>query len=320
MRTLRIGSFFAMLLAASSASADDNLDLREREAIARFLDRPVPAATQIDLPSLDDGSADIVPDNVSAMAALYFAAMLDDMKLFAAADKVADQVAAGELGLGGKCEPCRKHKDARGTRFTEPERRAIYAHAFGFASGSPAVTSPNNDFAGLWIRFLSAVSSANADVRKAGRELAVNLSVFGIGAARQAAPEMRALVESARALLSEPSVLSAYGAKTMWQVVEAVSTRYLGGAPNRAKLRAQAVHGATIIQWLAVHAGDDAAPMASSAREWLTAAAVTPAEIARADRLRTLGPKNAWPLAFAPICVSAAHRIVPCTVRRPRAR
>src|SRR4051812_43941638 len=42
----------------------------------------------VELPSLDAGaSSEIVAENIAALSSLYFAAMLDEMKLFAVADK-----------------------------------------------------------------------------------------------------------------------------------------------------------------------------------------------------------------------------------------
>src|SRR5262249_28643687 len=46
----------------------------------------------INLPDLDDNvQADIIKDNVVAVSAIYFAAQLEDLKLIAVAEKVAEQ-------------------------------------------------------------------------------------------------------------------------------------------------------------------------------------------------------------------------------------
>jgi len=50
--------------------------------------------------------------------------------------------------------------------------------------------------------------------------------------------------------MSYPKVLSAYGAKDVWQLVERVSELYLGGAVNSVQQRTLAQSGARIIRWL----------------------------------------------------------------------
>jgi hypothetical protein len=54
-------------------------------------------------------------------------------------------------------------------------------------------------------------------------------------------------------ILSRPEVRTAYGATSMWQVVEQVAVSDLGGAVNTARYRTTATAGAIIIAWLAQH-------------------------------------------------------------------
>jgi hypothetical protein len=51
-------------------------------------------------------------------------------------------------------------------------------------------------------------------------------------------------------LLSEPDVLGAYGVHDVWQLVDRVSTLYLGGPVNGVKYRTMAASGEKIIAWL----------------------------------------------------------------------
>jgi hypothetical protein len=196
----------------------------------------------IDLPNLDDNvAADIIKDNVLAVSALYFAAQLEELKFFAVAEKVAEQFESGVIpmsrGAGG--EAIYRFMREATDRFTEAERRGIYARGFGFAQGSVDEPMPNREFADLWIRFLSAVSvftrEETATIRKAltaqqvfknARDLAVNVSLHGYG-------------------------IAAYGVNDVWQLVERVSGLYLGGSVNSVRQRTLAQAGAEIIQWLA---------------------------------------------------------------------
>ncbi len=221
----------------------------------------------IDLPNLDDNvQADIVKDNVLAVSALYFAAQLEELKFFAVADKVAEQFETGVIpmsrGIGG--DSIYQYMRAATQRFTEAERRGIYARAFGFAQGSVDEPMPNREFADLFIRFLSAVSvftrEQNATIRqsltaqqvfKNARDLAVNVSLHGYGIAHFAAVELQDTMKTVIKMLGYPDVLSAYGVNDIWQLIERVSGLYLGGSVNSVRQRTLAQSGADILQWLA---------------------------------------------------------------------
>jgi hypothetical protein len=222
----------------------------------------------VDLPSLEDkAQADIIKDNVCALGALYFAAQLEDLKFFAVADKVTEQFLAGLIpvsrseGGGAIYKYYREAED----RFTETERRSMYARAFGFAQGAVEEPLPNREFGDLWIRFCSSTSIYNREVAMTGtrrkiteeelfknaRDLAVNLSLHGYGIAHFAAIELQDTIKNLLKTLSYPDVLQAYGVLDVWQLIERVSGLYLGGAVNSVRQRALATSGSQVILWLA---------------------------------------------------------------------
>jgi hypothetical protein len=221
----------------------------------------------IDLPDLEDNvQADINPDNVMAMSAIYFSAQLEELKFFAVADKVAEQFQTGVIptsrSMGGEAI-YRYIRDAT-LRLSEAERRGMYARAFGFAQGSVDEPMPNREFSDVWIRFLSSVSVLqrewDANIRKSltqeqvfknARDLTVNVSLHGYGMAHFAAVEMQDLIKNLLKMLSYGDVLQAYGVNDVWQLVERVSGLYLGGSANSVRQRTLARSGANIIQWLA---------------------------------------------------------------------
>jgi len=88
-------------------------------------------------------------------------------------------------------------------------------------------------------------------VRKAGRDLAANLSLHTYGMAYSLATDVQAEVNEFIALLSDPEVKAAYGARDMWQLIDQVATLELGGARNSIRYRTMANSGAIIIRWLA---------------------------------------------------------------------
>jgi hypothetical protein len=225
------------------------------------------SSIDIDLPDLEAGTeADIIGDNVTALSAIYFAAMLEELKLFAVMDKVVEQFMNGALPIkrSSAGDPLyRYHRDAQ-TRINEFERRGLYARSFGVAQGSVDEAMPNREFNDLWFRFLSAVSLYGRELKsterrmvskeqvfKSARDLAVNLSLHGYGMAHFAAVELQSLIKSIKDTLSFPDVLAAYGVRDVWQLVERVSNMYLGGAVNGVRQRTMAQSGAKVVQWLA---------------------------------------------------------------------
>ena len=97
------------------------------------------------------------------------------------------------------------------------------------------------------------VAVSQEQVRKAGRDLAANLSLHGYGIAYFAATELQSMILEFRDKLSDPEIKGAFGARDMWQVVDQVNANYLGGTRNTHRYRTQARSGAVIIRWLANH-------------------------------------------------------------------
>jgi hypothetical protein len=135
--------------------------------------------------------------------------------------------------------------------------------------------SPNREFDDLWLRFVSAVSSffrqttvdsllrsalpasvSQEGLRKSGRDLAANLSLYGYGVAYFAATSLQEQIKDIIEILQTDDVKSAYGARDMWQVVDQVASLELGGARNTVRYRTMAQTGGTIIRWLGNHASE----------------------------------------------------------------
>ena len=221
----------------------------------------------IDLPDLEAGTTvDIVSDNVRAVAAVYFSAMLEEMKFYAVMEKVSEHFLNGMLPISRGTAGERIFEWIRGApqRFNEVERRSVYGRVLGLAQGGATDLVPNREFSDLWIRFLSTVSLLSRDaestitkkvaaeqVHKTGRDLSVNLSLHGYGVAHFAAVEMQKLIRQMKEMLSRPELLTAYGVNDVWQLTDRVSAMYLNGAANGVRYRTMARAGADIILWLA---------------------------------------------------------------------
>jgi hypothetical protein len=263
------------LLADGITAGDSQLSPRFDRALATSLSGAVEgrsSAIDVDLPDLEEGTeSDIIVDNVMALSAVYFSAMLEELKYFAVMDKVVEQFQKGALpvsrGKGG--DKLYDYIRSAHERMTEVDRRELYARSFGLAQGSVEEAMPNRDFNDVWIRFLSAVSFNNREkdsterkmtsdeqVFKSGRDLAVNLSLHGYGLAHFAAVELQNHIKFIKETLSARDILQAYGVRDIWQLIERSSNMYLGGAVNSVRQRTMAQAGSKIIQWLAGQAGN----------------------------------------------------------------
>ena len=240
-------------------------------------DSAPPSALEIDLPDLEEQTdVEIIVDNLHAMQAIYFSAMLEELKLFQVVEKLVELFQYGMLPLGkGTAGDILYGYMKKGvTRLTEYDRRNLYARTLGFAGGE-TMGNPNREFQSLWLRFISAVSTFarqltldnllrsniparvhQEQVRKSGRDLAANLSLYGYGMAYHAATELQNQMKEIISLLSDPEIKNAYGARDMWQVVDQVAALELGGQRDSVRYRTMANSGAIIIRWLANRGND----------------------------------------------------------------
>ena len=213
-------------------------------------------------------SGDMDNPSLRATELIYVAAMLEEGRMFRVVDRLVQLFESGRLPLGrgmaaGKLVIYAK---AAALRMSESERRAIYGKVLGI--GDDGETS-NRELHDLWTRFLSAVASfarqnavANAsgsspgaasqeEIRKAGRDLAANLSRHGYGIAYIAARELQTQIRDMIGLLSDREILSTHGASDLWQVIEQIASKEFGGARNVARYRSLSTSGAIVIAWLA---------------------------------------------------------------------
>jgi ATPase family associated with various cellular activities (AAA) len=255
-----------------------------------------------DLPDLDT-DADIVADNVRAVGAIYFAYLLDEMGAFRVLERIAELFRQGLLPLGqGRVAEALFHVARPGEGMRARDRAAFYAQVLGVAGGQGG-GEPNREFLSLWLRFLVAVSMfarqhgaagltvpptpANATVRAAARDLAINASLHGGGVVQFAARELAEQVQRMIELLENKELRSAFGARDIWQVIDQVNQNHLGGARNVARYRTQAEAGGRVLQWLAAHAarlgtaaqsesGDspDDADLVQAVEQWLAVSGV----------------------------------------------
>jgi len=200
--------------------------------------------------------------------------MFEQLKVFQVVDKLVELFQNGILPikLGNAGNFLYRYWKDTPNRISEAERRNFYARAFGIPGGDDA-GMPNREFNDLWIRFVSAVSSyirqnqldnllkanipgavTQQQVRKSGRDLAANLSLYGYGMTYFAATDLQKQLKDVIDLLSDPEIRQAYGARDPWQVIDQVAQLELGGAVNSTRYRTMATTGVIIMAWLAKRA------------------------------------------------------------------
>jgi len=231
---------------------------------------------KIELPNLEAATdVEIVKENLRIAGVLYYSYQLEGMRMFEVVDRISELFAQGLLPLGRPAADTLTQRARSGRPDTQSVRRNAYWRMFGVArsdtgsnvSGDASLGEPNTGFLSLWMRFIAAVSGyvpghsvaeltepptiANASLRKAARDLAVNLSRHGWGAALAMARRLAADIEQAIDILGDPDLQRAFGVRDVWQVIDRVNMEQLGGARNVARHRTQAEAGRRIIDWLA---------------------------------------------------------------------
>ncbi len=219
-----------------------------------------------DLEPRPDGQM-AVADNIRAVQAIYFARQLEDMRAFQVVDRLVQLFQQGLLPLGrGTGAKLLRDYGKSDARLSAPARSELYFRALGARPGSAKVAEPNREFHTAWLRLVTSVAlfhrrrgtsalgqpRAASQVWRAARALAANASAHGaslIAAVRRLSADANAL----RAVLEAPDIQQALGARNMWQVIERIASRELGGAVNVQRLRSLAQSGSRILQWLADH-------------------------------------------------------------------
>ncbi|MHB8789224.1 MAG: hypothetical protein ACYDBT_05025 [Desulfobulbaceae bacterium] len=215
----------------------------------------------------------IKPDNVMLMGPILCAKMFEDLKVFQVLDKLVELSQNGMLTIGEGEAGRMLYLYWKNTpnRISESERRNIYSSTLGVPGGDGG-GSPNREFNDLWLRFISAVSSlvrqrtadqilrtnmpasiGQQQVRKAARDLAMNLSARGYGMTYYLAKDLNAQITDIIKILSDQEIRACFGASNMWQVIDQVATLELGGALNSARCSSMASSGAIVIAWLATN-------------------------------------------------------------------
>ncbi|MGH7450733.1 MAG: hypothetical protein ACRENG_05275, partial [bacterium] len=123
------------------------VDLRNADADGST----TPSAIDIDLPALEDNAeVEIIPENLHAVQAIYFAAILEEHNWWRCQNIVVEQTIGGGFmpfsrgGRGTACNIIYNIWKNSNQRLSEMERRNLYARIFGFPGGEATPHYPPN--------------------------------------------------------------------------------------------------------------------------------------------------------------------------------
>ncbi|HEX8074245.1 MAG TPA: hypothetical protein VF545_04630 [Thermoleophilaceae bacterium] len=218
-------------------------------------------------------------ENIYAVSMVFAAYWLEQAALFHVVDRITENFMNGLLPIGygeaGKIldEGYWNSED----RMSEPARRMQYTRCLGFEGGEVSrEVQPNKEFGDLWLRFLASLaeydrqqrigdffeksrsgpmSLTGEGVRKAGRDLAANCSLYGYAYTHFAARRLKRHIESAWRVLDLREIRDAYGVNNPWEVVERVATTELNLSPNAVRFSTLADSGKRILDIVAKYAG-----------------------------------------------------------------
>jgi hypothetical protein len=275
LSSVEYAEVFNKLVANGIASTDPNLNRHVVERLDQVQEvgeeRPM-HEFEINLPDLE-ATTDfaIEADHCKLMGSFIFASAFEELRAFQVVDRLVEMSQRGELPLikGSAGTQLYNYWREAPNRMREDERQTFYAMTLGLPTGQPGV-AVNTEFQDLWLRFVSSVSSLvresrvdqllrstlpasinQQQVKKAARDLAVNMSSRGYGMVFYAAADLQKQINEMIALLSDKELRATFGARDMWGVIDQVAQTELGGARNSSKYRMLATSGAIITSWMA---------------------------------------------------------------------
>jgi hypothetical protein len=275
--SLEFAGVFEKLVAKGVSANDPNLKRRVEDSLDRVQDvgeeRPL-HEFEINMPDLEATAEFAVEGNhCRLMGSFICASAFEELKAFQVVDKLIELSQRGELPLirGPAGTQLYNYWREAPNRMSEGERQTFYAMTLGLPTGQPGV-AVNSDFQDLWLRFVSSVSSLvresrvdqlirsavpvainQQQVKKAARDLALNMSSRGYGMAFYAAADLQKQINEMISLLQDSELRAAFGARDMWGVIDQIAQTELGGARNSSKYRMLATSGAIITTWMANH-------------------------------------------------------------------
>jgi len=289
-----------------------NFATQVRIGLDKYVEATPPSNSFLLEPLTGNGTSDVEvePPNVEAVGLIYTALQLEKMQMFHVVDRVTELFMQGMLpisfDLSGKA--LNDYYWNSMFRLNVSMRNMVYGRVLGNpGSDVSKEVQPNREFNNLLLRFVSslseydrqrrlgdifndrrpALSTTGEQVRKAGRDLAANVSLYGWAGTQAAAFRLKEHIKTAFGILRMPQIQKAYGVSNPYQVIERVSANEFGQSPNIVKWRTMAEAGTALLNLISKYAGVWSTNSAQSLfpePDPLAQLRVTPSDITAADR------------------------------------
>jgi hypothetical protein len=254
----------------------------------------------------------VVPSQLHAAAELYFIYQHERMKVFQVIDVLQRMFQMGTMRI-------QRGPGARGLyllekwqplRYKLRDRMLAYRRAFNYGNATlPASGLVNRGFHRLMVGFMVAVAQyfrdlmigevirggqlidqrpfgSVATVQRIGLDLRYSLDRTTYGNIFSLAMETGHYLRTVLKLLDAPDIKKSFDANTKWDVIEAVSSRHLGGAADLSQRAKMAESGRRMLQFVADNDFKTAIdpilfqsvirPMGAHAEAWIAAYRTTP--------------------------------------------
>jgi len=257
-----------------------NFTTQVRIGLDKYVENVPPSNSFLLEPLTGDGASDVEvePPNVEAVGLIYTALQLEKMQFFHVVDRVTELFMQGMLpisfDLSGKA--LNDYYWNSMFRMNVSMRNMVYGRVLGNpGSDVSKEVQPNREFNNLFLRFVASLSeydrqrrlgdifnnqrpslsTTGEQVRKAGRDLAANVSLYGWAGTQAAAHRLKDHIKTAFGILRMPQIQKAYGVSNPYQVIERVSANEFGQAPNIVKYRTMAEAGTALLNLISKYAG-----------------------------------------------------------------
>jgi hypothetical protein len=286
-------------------------------AVDRYISGP-PPGDSLELPPLTGVGAtdiEIEPENVKAVGVVYLALQMERMRLFHVVDRITYYFMQGLVALpfDAASRALDDYYWSSEDRLNEAARNMIYGRVLG-APGTEISkdVQPNKDWDSLLGRFIASVaefdreqrlsdlfsgvpgarpsSASQENIRKNGRDLLQNASLYGWGGTQTSARRLKQHVIQALDILRLPQLQKIYGVTSPFQVIERVTMNEFGQAPNIVKYRTLAESGKNILNALARNFDKFALTTGGQLFTTLT----VPGDISLQDTQIFVNESNAW--------------------------
>ncbi|MCH8950522.1 MAG: hypothetical protein IID49_00115 [Proteobacteria bacterium] len=214
------------------------------------------------LPPLTDPygyNDEIEPDNIRAVSTIYVSYQLEQMMMHRVSNRILELFMAGLLPISASDGTARELDTLYWSMedfLDESARYSVYGRVLGAPGGQISFdVQPNSEFNTLLMRAVSSIAeyerersilnvldatargkrfkSTNSEfVRKSMRDFVANASLRGWAGTAFTAERMSNQIKKILKILAMPSIRTAFGVTTPWQVVERVAQREFGETVN----------------------------------------------------------------------------------------